>query len=171
MLPAGLAALGQGFYTGAADIHSVPSTSMHCSPFQCTAVCMLHSVCSAVVDIGSGAGKIGDNGDMCCLAPTHFCHFLYRTKNLHWQFWHLVLVVSFFLGMDRFKFGDTMVTDWVYLRGHGGSGESSNFLWLLLCQFFWVGPLSISSYKTSGYTVNVSEQYGGGYGVGWVGST
>ena len=32
-----------------------------------------------------------------------------------------------FLGMDRFKFGDTMVTDWVYLRGHGGSGESSNF--------------------------------------------
>ena len=124
MLPAGLAALGQGFYTGAADIHSVPSTSMHCSPLQCTAVCVLHSVCSAVVDIGSGAGKIGDNGDTCCLAPTHF---LYRTKKTQ-----LTILTSgacrvVFLGMDRFKFGDTMVTDWVYLRGHGGSGESSNY--------------------------------------------
>ena len=35
--------------------------------------------------------------------------------------------VSFLGGMNRFKFGDTMVTDWVYLRGHRGSGESSNF--------------------------------------------
>ena len=34
----------------------------------------------------------------------------------------MLSLCRFFLGTNRFKFGDTTETDWVYLQGRGGSG-------------------------------------------------
>ena len=75
-----------------------------------------------MVDIGSGAGKIRDNGDMCCLA-THFLSLFEAQKNSVTMLTSGSCRVSFLGGMNRFKFGDTMVTDWVHLQGRAGSGE------------------------------------------------
>ena len=147
-------------------LHTAVSSALNALCLNCTALFCFVPQCTElpgppVVDIGSGAGKIRDNGDMCCLA-THFLSFFVAQKK-QWQCWHLAVVVSvFFCGMNRFKLGDTMVTDWVYLQGHGGSGESSNFFWQLLLQFFgwahynqrWVGSLL----STLVQFVNVSNQ-------------
>ena len=55
---------------------------------------------------------------MCCLAGLTFVTFCHTQKTSD-----NALVVSFFLGgTNRFKFGDTTETDWVYLQGRGGSG-------------------------------------------------
>ena len=69
---------------------------------------------------------------------THFCHFLSRTRKSP-----LTMLASggcrvSFLECTVFNLGVTMLTDWLYLRGHRGSEESSNFFWHLLRQFF--GP-------------------------------
>ena len=56
---------------------------------------------------------------MCCLAGLTFVTFCHTQKTSD-----NALVVSFFLGgTNRFKFGDTTETDWVYLQGRGGSGN------------------------------------------------
>ena len=68
----------------------------------------------------------------------------------------MLSLCRFFLGTNRFKFGDTTETDWVYLQGRGGSG----IIKLLLTAFasvFWAAPLSISICKTSGFTRECCE--------------
>ena len=83
---------------------------------------------------------------MCCLAGLTFVTFCHTQKTSD-----NALVVSFFLGgTNRFKFGDTTETDWVYLQGRGGSG----IIKLLLTAFasvFLGGTIINQHLKTSGF--------------------
>ena len=162
-----LAAHWQGFYTGG-DIHSAElrSTipSMHCvtscplfelccNALLCCTVHWTHCSCG-----GYRQWSRKDQGQwwLVLLSNSLFVAFCRGQKN-QWQCWHLAVVVSvFFGGMNRFKFGDTMVTDWVHLQGRAGSGEWSNFFWQLLRQFFgwayyhqrWVGLIILNVSST-----------------------
>ena len=62
----------------------------------------------------------------------------------------MLSLCRFFLGTNRFKFGDTTETDWVYLQGRGGSGDhqtsSDSF-----CLSFLGGTIINQHLKTSGF--------------------
>ena len=79
---------------------------------RCTRCTLCPQRCTPLVDVATGAGKIRDNGDMCCLALVTFVIFCHTQKTVT-MLTSGALVVSFFLGMNRFQFGDTTVTDWV----------------------------------------------------------
>ena len=111
--------------------------------------------CTPVVDIASGAGKIRDNGDMCCLAA-HFCHFLSHKKNSVTMLTSGALV-SFLLGTNRFKFGATVIGCIYKVVEEVGIVK---LLWTAFASVFWVGPLSIRICKTSGYTCQCFRSFG-----------
>ena len=103
LLAAGVAAHGQGFYTGGDWWHcsccctvpsTVPQTACAAADVQWTCC---PQCCTPLLDIASGARKIRDNGDMCCLAGLTFVTFCHTQKTSD-----NALVVSFFFGNEPF---------------------------------------------------------------------
>ena len=62
---------------------------------RCTRCTLCPQRCTPLVDVATGAGKIRDNGDMCCLALVTFVIFCHTQKTVT-MLTSGALVVSFF---------------------------------------------------------------------------